>query len=54
MIVHAAVPAAIFLNPGWGKIDIDVSGLASIIWICQNIGFFLVSIALLIVSPIVN
>ena len=52
MILLAAVPAVIFLNPFWGDIPTANPYLALIIWICQCCGFFLAVLMLLLVSPI--
>ncbi len=54
MILLAAIPAAIFLNPFWGDINTAVENLALIIWICQSFGFFFAIIMLLLVSPVVG
>lgn len=53
MILLAAIPAAIFLNPLWTKITDENSGLAAIIWITQCFGFFFAILMLLLVAPAV-
>lgn len=52
LIVFAAIPLAIFLNPLWAKIDVSVSSLAVILWICQMLGFLLGLIMLVLVAPL--
>jgi membrane-anchored glycerophosphoryl diester phosphodiesterase (GDPDase) len=52
IIVLAAIPAAIFLNPFWADISNDNSVIAVIIWITQSIGFFLAIIMILLVAPV--
>jgi hypothetical protein len=53
-IILAAIPLAAFVNPGWSKIDVGVSSLAIILWICQMFGFMLALVMLLLVGPIVG
>lgn len=51
MILLAAVPAAVFLNPLWAKITDENSAIAAILWITQSLGFFFAIITLLLVAP---
>lgn len=51
MILLAAIPAAIFLNPLWTHITNDNSGLSVIIWITQCFGFFFAILTLLLIAP---
>ena len=53
-IILAAIPLAAFVNPGWSKIDVGVSSLAIILWICQMLGFMLALVMLLLVGPLVG
>jgi hypothetical protein len=54
LIVLAVIPLAAFANPGWSKIDVSVSSLAIILWVCQMIGFMLALVMLLLVGPLVG
>lgn len=49
-IICAAIPLAIFLNPGWSKIDVDTTWLAVILWVCQSLGFFFAILMLVLIS----
>jgi hypothetical protein len=51
MILLAAIPAIIFLNPFWGNIPTSNAILAMIIWFCQSLGFFFAILTLLLISP---
>ena len=53
-IILAAIPLAAFVNPGWSKIDVGVSSLAIILWVCQMMGFMLALVMLLLVGPAVG
>ncbi len=53
MILLAAIPAIIFLNPFWGDINTPNQYLALILWACQSIGFFSAILALLLIAPLV-
>jgi hypothetical protein len=50
MIISAAIPVAIFLNPLWTKITTDNTGLALIIWSTQNLGFFFAIVMIIFVG----
>ena len=50
----AVVPLAIFVNPGWQKIDIDIAWLSFILWICQSLGYFFALIMLVLVGEFVG
>lgn len=53
-IILAAIPLAAFVNPGWSKIDVSVSALAIILWVCQMMGFMFALVMLLLVAPLVG
>ena len=48
-IVVALIPVAIFLNPEWKKVNIQLQGL--LLWIFNGLGFSFGIIALVGVSP---
>lgn len=52
-LISAAIPLAIFANPGWSHINVDTAWLAVILWVCQSLGFFLALIMLVLVSPMI-
>lgn len=53
-IIIPGIIVAIFLNPLWQRIPVSITGMAFIIWVCQVVGFFFGTFALIFLVPIVN